>query len=104
MKPTNGRASEKSSGTPSPAKGKSPRPGEIVWDDEPGGVIILGAPGPERLKKPEAFSNAPSPAEGDSLRPEDVVIEEMDDGIGGIIITAPPNPAWARKKKPESDK
>jgi hypothetical protein len=30
---------------------KSPRPGEIVWDDEPGAIIIVGAPGPGREPK-----------------------------------------------------
>jgi len=86
MEPINGRESEKSSGTPLPAKGKSPRPGEIVWDDEPGAIVIVNAPGPGRLKKPKPSFSTPSPPEGESLRPEDVVFEEMDEGIGGIMI------------------
>jgi hypothetical protein len=104
LEPTLGHERETSPDAPSPAKGKNPGPGEIVWRDEPGAIIIVGAPGPERLKKPKPSSIAPSPPKDGSLRPEDVVFEEMDDGIWGIIITAPPNPAWARKKNPESDK
>jgi hypothetical protein len=49
---------------------------------------------PER--QPRSSSSAPSPPEGGKVRPEDVVFEEMDDGVGGIII------AGTRKPKPET--
>jgi hypothetical protein len=59
-------------------------------------VTLLEEP---RGNKAEPLSSAPSPPEGGSLRPEDVMFEEMDEGIGGIIIPGARKPKDKAKPK-----